>query len=95
MVIAAQKETLKIAVEIKSFLSHSRMYDFHEALGQFINYRRLLRKIEPERNLYLGVPADAYYDFFVEPFGKDAIEEENLKLVVYNPDFKTIVLWIN
>lgn len=36
-IIAAEKEGQKIAVEIKSFAGSSPIYDFHTALGQFIN----------------------------------------------------------
>jgi len=36
-VIAAEKENQKIAVEVKSFLNESVMYDYHSALGQMMN----------------------------------------------------------
>ena len=94
IMIAAQKKTSIIAVEIKSFLSHSRLYDFHSALGQFRTYYRLLKKTDPSRILYLAVPTDAYNDFFNTPFGREAIDEEGLKILVYNPKTKVIELWI-
>jgi hypothetical protein len=59
-IIAAQKNTQKIAVEIKSFLGSSEVSDFHLALGQFMNYRLALKKKQPERVLYLAVPVDVY-----------------------------------
>ncbi len=37
--IGAEKEGKQIAVEIKSFLQQSLISEFHNALGQFINYR--------------------------------------------------------
>ncbi|NEQ12368.1 MAG: hypothetical protein F6K37_43040 [Moorea sp. SIO4E2] len=40
--IAAQKENQQIAVEIKSFISSSSVFQFHLALGQFLNYRIVL-----------------------------------------------------
>jgi len=43
------------------------MYDFHLALGQFLNYRMTLEKNEPDRVLYLAVPLDAYQSFFQRP----------------------------
>jgi len=92
--VAAEKGMLKIAIEIKSFLSHSRIYDYHDALGQYKTYFRILKKIEPERILYLAVPLDAYTDFFDTPFGREAIKEEDLKILVYNPSSKIIVKWI-
>lgn len=37
--IAAQKGTQKIAVEIKSFLRTSKITDFYQAFGQFVPYK--------------------------------------------------------
>lgn len=41
--IAADKESERIAVEIKSFLAPSTISEFHTALGQFLNYRVALK----------------------------------------------------
>jgi hypothetical protein len=40
--IAAERQGEKIVVEIKSFVGKSQMYDFHNALGQYIVYRNLI-----------------------------------------------------
>lgn len=40
--LAAERQGNKIAVEVKSFLGQSEIYEFHGALGQFINYRTVL-----------------------------------------------------
>lgn len=53
--IAAEKDTQKIAVEIKSFVSASVMKDLEEALGQFMLYLHLLKRYDSERILYLAV----------------------------------------
>lgn len=37
--LAATKDSEKIAVEIKTFLAPSTISEFHTAVGQFINYR--------------------------------------------------------
>ena len=58
---------------------------FHEALGEFINYRRVLKKTDPNRTLFLAVPVDAYQTFFVAPFAQEAIEEENLLMIIFDP----------
>jgi hypothetical protein len=42
-IIAAEKDEVKIAVEIKSVVGTSMMTDFHQALGQFWDYRVALR----------------------------------------------------
>lgn len=66
--LAAEKGTDKIAVEIKNFVSASKISEFHMALGQFINYRTALRLEDPDRILYLAVPSAIYNDFFNLPF---------------------------
>jgi XisH protein len=43
-IIAAEKQGQKIAVEIKSFLSPSKITELYAALGQFIIYRIALQK---------------------------------------------------
>mgnify|MGYP001800218885 CR=1 FL=1 len=47
--IAAERDTEKIAVEIKSFIAGSDISEFHTALGQYLNYVQALEKHEPER----------------------------------------------
>jgi hypothetical protein len=54
--LAAQKDSEKIAVEIKSFTNPSAIAEFHTAVGQYLNYRRALRVQEPTRILYLAKP---------------------------------------
>jgi hypothetical protein len=57
--LGAERGDEKIAVEIKSFLGTSGLRDFELALGQFLFYRTLIDRTEPERTLFLAVPADA------------------------------------
>jgi len=94
MIIAAQKHTIEIAVEIKSFIGKSEVHDFYKALGQFRTYLRIMKKTDPKRILFLAVPIDAYTTFFSSEFGQEAIDEENLPIVVYDSIKRTIVLWI-
>jgi XisH protein len=91
--LAAERENEKIAVEVKSFLNVSPLTDFHQALGQFQNYRSALRKVDPARKLYLAVPLQAYKSFFKFQFVQEAIEEHQLLLIVYNADDEVIVQW--
>jgi XisH protein len=93
-VIAAERHDEKIAVEIKSFLRSSAITDFHEALGQYIDYREGLSHIEPDRPLFLAVPVIAYQTFFQLPFGQYMIQRYQLKLIVYHPERKEIVQWL-
>ncbi|XWK91250.1 MAG: XisH family protein [Phormidium sp.] len=91
--LAAEKTGQKIAVEIKSFLGTSDVTEFHLALGQFLNYRSALRLTEPERTLYLAVPEDVDDEFFRRRFIQRAIEEHQLKLLIFDPQKEEIVRW--
>jgi hypothetical protein len=93
--IAAQKENQKIAVEIKSFLSYSVISDFHQAVGQVMNYRLILQQEEPDRVLYLAVPLDIYETFFKLEFTQLAIANYQFKLIVYDTEQGGIVQWIS
>lgn len=93
-VIAAVKESRKIAVEVKSFLGSSIITEFHSALGQLMSYRLAIKQKDPERILYLAVPWEIYRTFFQLEFGRLAIQDYQLKLIVYNPDHEEIVQWI-
>jgi len=94
-IITAEKEEKKIAVEVKSFSNDSPMYDFHLALGQFLNYRMTLEENEPNRVLYLAVPLDTYQSFFQRPLPKAAVQRHQLKLIVYRIKKEEIAKWIN
>lgn len=91
--IAAQRDHEKIAVEIKSFLAPSTLSEFHTALGQFLNYRIVLREKQPERVLYLAVNLETYNDFFSRQFPKLSIEEYHLKMIIFDPIQEEIVKW--
>jgi XisH protein len=93
--IAAEREGEKIAIEIKSFASNSAVSDFHTALGQFLNYQIALEENEPERDLYLAVPFDAYKTFFQTRLAQIAVRRHQLKLIIYEPIMEVIVQWIN
>ncbi|MGL4882011.1 MAG: XisH family protein [Waterburya sp.] len=93
--IAAEKEGIKIAVEVKSFASSSNISEFHTALGQFLNYRIALESSdEPERLLYLAIPKDVYQTFLRFEPAKTVINRYNILLIVYDPNQEVIEQWI-
>ncbi len=93
--IAAQKGTSKIAVEIKTFAGASLLYEFHLAVGQYRNYWRALRIKQPDRILYLAVSTDVYNSFLQSDLMRLAIEEDNIKLLIFHAEKEVVVLWIN
>ena len=92
--IAAERDTEKIAVEIKSFIADSDISEFHTALGQYLNYVQALEEHEPKRTVYLAVPNETYKDFFQLTFIQRTIKRYQMKLIVYEPVREEILLWI-
>lgn len=93
-IIGAEKGTIKIAVEIKTFSGASDLQDLDQATGQFIRYRLALKKQEPERKLYLAIPGVFYDRFFQEQFFTELFEETGVSLLIYD-EFKPLVKkWI-
>ncbi|BAY47663.1 fdxN element excision controlling factor protein [Scytonema sp. HK-05] len=72
--IAAERDTQKIAVEIKSFIADSDISEFHTALGQYLNYCQAIEEQEPDRIVYLAVPIETYQDFFQLAFVQRALQ---------------------
>ncbi|MBO0934341.1 XisH family protein [Fibrella aquatilis] len=97
-ILAAEKDTAsgsvqKIAVEVKSFLSPSFMYDFHVAIGQYTNYRVWLERKEADRTLYLAVPAGVYETHFQVQGIEFVCQSVNVQIVVFNETEHLIESW--
>ncbi|MFN0013255.1 MAG: element excision factor XisH family protein [Saprospiraceae bacterium] len=94
-VFTAEREGEKIAVEIKSFVAKSFISAFHEAMGQYLDYKSALADTDPERIVFLAVPTNAFnHELFQGQFIQKRIREEEAKLIVFNPQDNTIVQWI-
>jgi XisH protein len=92
--IAAQKDNLKIAVEIKSFLKSSPVRDLEEAAGQYGVYQSILTDIASERILYLAVPKRSYESIFTEKLGQLILKSLKIKLLVFDDEKRSIIQWI-
>ncbi len=92
--LAAEREGRKVAVEVKSFISPSNVSEFHTALGQFLNYRDALEKIEPDRQIYLAIRVPIYESFFQRRFIASAVERYQLRLVIYDVRQEVINRWL-
>ncbi|NJL84079.1 MAG: fatty-acid oxidation protein subunit alpha [Chloroflexaceae bacterium] len=93
--IAAERDSQKIAVEIKSFIRDSDISEFHTALGQYLNYCQALEEQEPERMTYLAVPVETYQDFFQLSFIQRILHRYQVKLIIYDSKREEINQWIN
>lgn len=94
-VVAAEKYNQKIAVEVKVFNSPSLITELQKALGQYSIYRSFLKRTNPDRKLYLAIPIDIYQDFFQRPSIQVIIEDNDLKMIVFNPDIEEVTQWIS
>ncbi len=93
-VIAAEKGAMKIAVEVKSFIAKSLIYEFHEVLGQYLNYRRILRLThQDDRTVILAVPSEAYDRLFRKEFIQITLEEEKVQYFVFDTKKNEILSW--
>lgn len=93
-IFAAQKDLEKIVVEIKVFNSPSLMTELEKVIGQYNVYRSFLKRLEPQRRLYLAIPDDVYQDFFsLEPI-QEVISDQLVFLIVFNPELEVINQWI-
>lgn len=88
-----KKNGEKIAVEIKSFIGKSNISEFHNAIGQFINYRVALEEQSPDRVLYLAIPLTTYQTFFSLQFIQTVIKRFEVKVIVYDPANEVIWQW--
>jgi hypothetical protein len=92
--IAAEKGLQKIAVEVKSFLNPSFTYDFHLALGQYLNYILLLEEQESDRALYLAVSENIYELYFHNLAVQKALERYRVKILVFDAQLQIVKSWI-
>ncbi len=92
--ITAERGTEKIAVEVKSFLGDSLIYDFHGALGQLLVYQVNIDIQEPERILYLAIPQPAYERMTRQQVFEVVARRYSVNFLVYDPITQHLVQWI-
>jgi len=91
--IAAEKHGEKIAVEVKSFLGSSDIRDLEVAVGQYVFYRSLLARFDPERKLFLAVPESVFNNTLSESIARPVIEDLRVALIAFDPQQEVIVKW--
>lgn len=94
LILTAEKNEQKIAVELKTFGGTSEINELENAIGQYMVYRSVITRIEPDRMLYLAVHQEVFLDIFEEPLGHILLEDYRIPLIIF--DFRTeeIVKWI-
>jgi uncharacterized protein YdeI (YjbR/CyaY-like superfamily) len=91
--IAAEKESDKIVVEVKSFINPSPMSDLKMALGQYEIYKDFLEEIDPKRQLYLAVSSETDNEVFQQKAYQFIIKQHQLPFIIVNVETEEIVKW--
>jgi hypothetical protein len=87
-------EDIRIAVEIKELRGQSVIVELEQAIGQYVLYRLLLNRIEPDRAVYLAIPEKVYRELFTEPIGELVINDLPLQLLVIDVEQTEVKKWI-
>ena len=90
--LAAEKDSEKIVVEVKSFLA-SILHSFHQTLGQYLDYRDALEESNIDREIYIALPEEAHNKMSSYPFILRRIEKYDLKIIVIDVQAKKVVKW--
>lgn len=64
-----------------------------QALGQYMLYRGLLRRQEPDRTLYLAVPRRIYETVFASVIGQVVLDDYGVKLIVCDMEHEVVAQW--
>ena len=75
---------------------HSRRSDVRDlevAIGQYVFYRSLLARFEPERRLYLAVLETVFVSTLQEPIYRPVLEDLSVALIAFDPRLEVIVQW--
>ena len=94
-IIAAEKSTQKMAVQIKSFIGISKMTDLERAIGQYAVYKSWLARTEPKRIRYLALDHEAFADLFQDISGQVLLDDYDIKVIIVNLAQEEIVQWIS
>lgn len=84
----------KVTVEIKVFGSDSFVNDFEKAIGQYSLYKFILKRANFKQELYLAVSQQTFEMFGDKPAIGEYIAENEIYLVIFNPDTEKILQWI-
>ena len=92
-IITAEKESKRIAVEVKSFVHISILHDFLLAVGQYYVYKKILSNSDSERILYVALPDFVHDKILTFDWAVEVIHDLQMKFILYETNQKTITEW--
>lgn len=84
-----------LAIEIKVFGTIGQLSELQKAIGQYILYRSILRRSKSARSPYLAIPSGTYQSLFQKKIIQNLMQDEGIRLIVFNPVTETIEQWID
>ena len=93
--ITAERDVLKIAVEVKSFIGASVVADLAVAVGQYAMYKSWLNRKEPTRQLYLAIDRETAHAVFADISAQVLVEDYAIWLLIVDIARERIVEWRN
>jgi hypothetical protein len=91
--LAAERAEQKIAVEIKSFIGRSPINDLENAFGQHALYLSVLKKIEPERKLYVVIGNMIYDELKQIKAFSLIVRRFQVALIVVEATLQEVIEW--
>ncbi len=94
-ILAAEKGTRRIVVEIKSFSSASLFSDLQKAAGQYNMYVAFLSQTHPDHEVFMAISQSVYEKFFQRPSVRFFVTQQRIKLIIFTPETEEVVQWIS
>jgi XisH protein len=92
--IAAENQSSKIVVEVKSFVGQSDVKDLEQALGQYILYQQIIGESGIDRVLYLAVSETTFKGIFSVEIGQVLLKNGIVRLIVFDDEKEEITRWM-
>lgn len=84
-----------IAIEIKVFGTIGQLSELQKAIGQYVLYRSILHRGGSNRLPHLAVPSEAYQGLFQKKIIQHLMQDEGIRLMVFNPLTEVMEQWID
>ncbi len=91
--ITAKKGNIKILVEVKPLKNRSLLYDFHSAIGQYIDYQGIINDENLEQTLYLAIPNTVFLEMQQKPFYERRLKGNHIKLIIIDIQNEKVLAW--
>lgn len=91
--LAAEQGEARIAVEVKGFLGPSVIADVQQAVGQYLLYRSILARTDPERTLLLAISTETERGVLVRPAVQIFLTDHDVRCLIVDAANEEIVRW--